>query len=65
MDLLRKLELIKFTISFNGVSKKNACNPEKYLVEIDNVRVKDEDDNFVYQTLSTKYGKDYYSIVIS
>ena len=59
LDLLRKLELVKFTISFNGISQNS--HPEKYLVEIDNVRIKDEDDNSVFQTLATKYGRDYYS----
>lgn len=59
-DLLRKLELIKFTVSFNGLNMQKTLG-EKYLIEIDNVRIKDEDDNMIYHTFSAKYGKDYYS----
>lgn len=56
---MRKLELLKFTVSFNEINHKSPNT--KHLVEIDNVRIKDEDDKMVFQTLSSKYGQDYYS----
>lgn len=59
-DLLRKLELIRFTVNFNGISHQQQEN-KKFSLEIDNVRLKDEDDPLVYQTIASKFGKDYYS----
>lgn len=59
LDLMRKLELVKFTVNFSGINQKIPMT--KYLVEIDNVRIKDQDDKMVLQTLSSKYGREYYS----
>ena len=56
---MRKLELVKFTVNFSGINQKIPMT--KYLVEIDNVRIKDQDDKMVLQTLSSKYGREYYS----
>lgn len=56
---MRKLELVKFTVSFAGLQKQKTPN-SKFVVEIDNVRIKDEDDSLVYHTLVSKYGRDYY-----
>ena len=61
LDLMRKLELVKFTVNFSGINQKIPMT--KYLVEIDNVRFKDQDDKMVLQTLSSKYGREYYSKV--
>lgn len=59
-SLLRKLELIKFTISFNGILQNQENN--KFNIEIDNVRLKDEEDPFIFQAISSKYGQEYYRI---
>ena len=56
---MRKLELVKFTVNFSGINQKLPM--AKYLVEIDNVRIKDQDDKLVLQTLTSKYGREYYS----
>jgi len=66
LSLLRKIELLKFSLNYSELNEKK-FDPKSlcYSIEIDNVKIDNMDEKQCYASLSSKFGKDYFSKIIS
>ena len=62
LNLLRKIELLKFSLNYSEINEKK-FDPKSicYSIEVDNVKIDNMDEKQCYTSLSTKFGKDYFS----
>lgn len=63
LGLLRKIELLRFSINFLEISEKKPenCASFSYSIEIDSVKIESFEEKQCFSSISAKYGKDYFS----
>ena len=62
LNLLRKIELLKFSLNYSEIYEKK-LDPKSvcYSIEVDNVKIDNIEEKQCYASLSSKFGKDYFS----
>ena len=62
LNLLRKIELLKFSLNYSEINEKK-LDPKSvcYSIEVDNVKIDNMEEKQCYASLSSKFGKDYFS----
>lgn len=63
LSLLRKIELLRFSINFLEFNEKKPdnCANFPYSIEIDSVKIDNFDEKQCFSSICAKYGKDYFS----
>lgn len=62
LNLLRRVELLKFTVNYSDLNEKKLdSKSNSYVIEVENVKIDNNDENLCYESISSKYGKDYFS----
>lgn len=66
LNLLRKIELLKFSLNYSEINEKK-LDPKSvcYSIEVDNVKIDNMEEKQCYTSLSTKFGKDYFSTLFT